>query len=52
MNNKCAQCGKELDLLGMFTEYQVCKTCVSKNHKIATGKLKELKRIKKQGYGV
>ena len=29
----CIQCGKDLDLLGMFTQAQVCLKCCKKNHK-------------------
>ena len=30
------QCGQELDLMGNFTQYRICKKCVDKNHKKAT----------------
>jgi hypothetical protein len=35
VENKCTQCGKPLDndLLAMFTKYQVCRSCVDKNHR-------------------
>lgn len=32
---KCLQCKKDLDLLAMFTKYQVCHKCCVKNHKEA-----------------
>jgi formylmethanofuran dehydrogenase subunit E len=40
MNNKCTQCGKPLvnDQMALFTKYQVCKSCVKKNHAKATNK--------------
>ncbi len=42
---KCEQCGKSLDqdLLALFTQRQVCKECVKKNHEKAMGKRKNKK---------
>jgi hypothetical protein len=37
---KCEQCGRDLsnDLIAMFTSNKICKSCVNKNHKKATGR--------------
>ena len=35
LDPKCEQCGQELDLLTVFTRYQICGKCVRINHRKA-----------------
>ena len=43
---KCEQCNKNLenDMLALFTQYQICKQCVRKNHEKTTRKTKKERR--------
>lgn len=36
-NAECEQCGRDVDLMVLFTERPICGKCTRKNHAKATG---------------